>query len=212
MDIFLIRHAQSKGNELNIVQGKSDNGLSDLGKEQAEKLSNHFNIGDLHAIYSSDLSRAFYTAEPTAKKLGIEIKKDPDLREADFGIWEELTYDGIKEQYPNEHSAWFSDYYARPEWFESFESHFKRIKNALGKILKSHRIDEKVAVFTHGGSIKTQIGYFNNLTGSELAQFATVNCSLTLIRFNPTQHYEKGKLIYYNKIVIDPITHRMLQQ
>jgi len=212
MDIFLIRHAQSKGNELNIVQGKTDIGLSDLGKEQAEKLSGYFNSEDLNAIYSSNLARAIHTAEPTAKKLGLEIKTDPDLQEADFGIWEGLTYDGVREQYPNEHSAWFADYHVRPKWFESFESHFKRIKNGIEKILKIHGMDEKIAVFTHGGSIKTQLGYFNNLSGKELAKFATINCSLTLIRFNPSQQYEKGKLIYYNKIVIDPITSRILQQ
>ena len=41
MEIILIRHAQSKGNESNTVQGYSDHGLSELGKEQAKLLAEY---------------------------------------------------------------------------------------------------------------------------------------------------------------------------
>ena len=33
-------------------------------------------------------------------------------------------------------------------------------------------------------------------------QFSNANCSLTLIKYNPSKNYEDGKLIYYNKEVI----------
>ena len=91
MQIFLIIHAQSKGNETNTVQGHLDNGLSELGKEQAKSLSLLFTIDDLSAIYSSDLQRAIDTAKPLAEKLKIKIDLNPDLREAHFGIWEGMT-------------------------------------------------------------------------------------------------------------------------
>ena len=202
MEIILIRHAQSKGNETNTVQGQTDEGLSDLGKKQAKQLSEHFNIGDICAIYSSDLGRATETAEPLRDKLNLEIKTDPDLREAHFGIWEGLTYNGVKEKYSNEYSTWHKNYFIRPPWFESFELHQKRVRKAIEMILMNHNLTDKVAVFTHGGSIKTQVGYFKKLSGEELTQFTTSNCSLTLLKFNPTQKYENGKLIYYNKDVI----------
>ena len=202
MEIILIRHAQSKGNETGTVQGHTDHGLSELGKIQAEQLSEYFNLGDLSAIYSSDLGRAVQTAQPTSNKLKLNIEIDYDLREADFGIWENLTYNAVKEKYPSEYVAWHSNYYIRPIWFESFESHQSRMKKAIQRILIKHDLNEKVAVFTHGGSIKTQLGYFKKLSGEELTQFITLNCSLTLIKFNPSKNYETGKLIYYNKEVI----------
>ena len=210
MDILLIRHAQSKGNSTNTVQGHLDEGLSELGKEQAKGVSEYFKITDLNAIYSSDLDRAVQTAEPLTKKLGLDIKKDQDLREADFGLWEGLTYDEVKEKFPKEHSDWHKNYHVRPPWFESFDSHFKRVRRALEKILKIHDLSDSVAIFTHGGSIKTQIGYFNKLTGEELTRFTNSNCSLTLIKFNPSKIYDDGKLIYYNKSVISPVTQREL--
>ncbi len=202
MKLILIRHAQSKGNKENIVQGQTDEGLSELGKEQAKELSEYFQPGDITAIYSSDLGRAIQTATPTAEKLNLQIKTDPDLREAHFGIWEGLTYNEVKEKYPDEYSAWHKNYYLRPHWFESFESHQKRMQRAIRKILLENSYDSTVAVFTHGGSIKTQTGYFKKLTGEELTLFTNSNCSLTLIKYNPSTKYENGKLIYYNKEVI----------
>ena len=202
MQLILIRHAQSKGNEANIVQGQIDEGLSGLGKEQALELSEYFQAGDITAIYSSDLGRAVQTATPTAKKLNLEIKTDTDLREAHFGIWEGLTYNEVKEKYEKEYSEWHKNYYIRPPWFESFELHQKRIRKSIETILSNHSIDDKIAVFTHGGSIKTQVGFFMALSGEDLAQFTIKNCSLTLVKFNPTTSYIHGKLLYYNKDVI----------
>lgn len=199
MEILLIRHAQSNGNAKNIVQGHSCEGLSDLGKEQAKKLSSKFNTGDLDSIYSSDTKRAIQTAEPTADKLNLKINTEQDLREAGFGIWEGLTYDEVKERYPIEDNAWHKNYYIRPDWFESFDSHQLRVRSVIEKILTSHRADDKIAVFTHGGSIKTQIGYFNKLSGEDLSKISLANCSLTLLKFNPTTNYTEGKVIYYNK-------------
>lgn len=205
MEILLIRHGQSNGNKTNMVQGTMDQGLSDLGREQAKKLATYFNKNDISAIYASNLGRAIQTAEPSAQKLSLEIKTDADLQEAAFGIWEGLTYDEVKEKYPTEYSAWHKNYYARPPWFESFELHQTRIRKAIENILKNHSIADKVAVFTHGGSIKTQIGYFLKLTGEDLAQFTIKNGSLTLLKFNPTTNYEHGELVFYNKDVINLI-------
>lgn len=201
MEIILIRHGESKGNETSIVQGHLDNGLSEKGLIQAAKLSEHFNNNHLNAIYSSDLTRAVQTAEPVARKFNLKIKTDPDLREASFGIWEGMTYNEVKEKYLEEYTAWHKNYLIRPFWFENFESHQKRITRAIKKVLKNHKYDERLLIFTHGGSIKTQLGFFKKLTGEELAMFAMSNCSLTLIKFNSTKKYEEGELVYYNKQV-----------
>lgn len=202
MELILIRHAQSKGNKDNIVQGQIDEGLSELGKEQADLLSKYFDTAKITAIYSSDLGRALQTAEPTAKKLELKIKTDSDLREADFGIWEGLTYDEVKQKFQRDYDAWHKNYYTRPHWFESFQSHFERVKRAIEKILISHSLNNRVLVFTHGGSLKTQVGFFKNLSGEELTSFSNTNCSLTLLKFNPSKNYKDGEIIYFNKQVI----------
>jgi len=208
MEIILIRHAQSIGNEKDIVQGHTDEGLSELGIEQAKQLASYFKQSNLNAIYSSDLSRAIQTAKSTAEKLNLEIKIDPNLREADFGHSEGMTYKEVQEKFPEEYNRWNNNFFNRPGWFESFESHFIRVKSALEKILKNQDLNYRVAVFTHGGSIKTQLAYFNKLSGEEIAKLRTLNCSLTTIKFNPTKNYNDGKLICYNEEVIKNSTKR----
>ncbi len=201
MDLILIRHGQSKGNANNIVQGHLDEGLSDLGLDQANMLSKYFNNNDINYIYSSDLGRAIQTAEPSSKKLNISIKINPDFKEAGFGIWEGMTYDEVREKYSKEFSAWHGNYFIRPDWFESFENHQTRVRKGIEEILANHKKDDKIAIFTHGGSIKTQVGYFNKLSGQELIKISISNCSLTHINFK-SNDYESGELSYFNKNVI----------
>jgi broad specificity phosphatase PhoE len=200
MEIILIRHGQSKGNEQNIVQGQLDEGLSELGLIQAEELSAYFN--NLNAIYSSDTGRAIQTAEPTAKKLGLKINIDEDLREASFGIWEGMTYDEVKEKYSIEYKAWNENYHIRPSWFEAYDIHQSRVMKVLEKILSNHKTGEKIAVFSHGGSIKTQVGFFKKLNGIELTKVRISNCSLSLISFSPPEEYKNGELAYFSKDVV----------
>ena len=200
MEIILIRNGQSKGNEQNIVQGQLDEGLSELGLMQAEELSTYFN--NLNAIYSSDTGRATQTAEPTAKKLGLEINIDKDLREASFGIWEGMTYDEVKEKYSLEYQAWDENYHIRPSWFEAFDVHQNRVRKALEQILTKHNVEESIAVFSHGGSIKTQVAFFKKLNGAELTKIRISNCSLTLISFKPSKEYKNGELAYFSKDVV----------
>lgn len=203
MDLLLIRHGQSKGNANDIVQGHLDEGLSELGLEQANNLSRFFNPGDLTAIYSSDLGRAKQTAEPTSKKLNLKINLDPDLREAGFGIWEGMTFAEVKENYKEEYSNWHKNYYVRPHWFESFESHQNKIRKAIEKILSSHKTEDKIAIFCHGGSIKTQVGFFKKLNGEELTKISILNCSLTGITYNSSKKYEDGTMLFHSKNVIE---------
>lgn len=203
MEIILIRHGESKGNKDQIVQGQTDEGLSELGHLQAEKLSEYLATLNVGGIYSSDLGRAEQTAMPTAKKLSLPVKRDPNLREAHFGIWEGLTFNEVKKTYWAEYNAWHEDYFVRPDWFESYETHHLRVKYAIETILKAHNKNDTVLVFTHGGSIKTQIGYFQKMNGKDLANFGSANCSLACLKFNPSTDYEKGKMIYYNKTVIN---------
>ena len=62
---LLIRHGETTWNQENRWQGQADVPLSDAGRAQSRLLAQRL-LADrrqLHAIYASDLSRAFETAE-----------------------------------------------------------------------------------------------------------------------------------------------------
>ena len=97
--LIITRHGQSIANAECRFAGHSDFDLSPIGHTQAalaaEYISKTFKID---CIYSSDLLRAYNTALPTAKALGLEVIKTQELREIYVGKWEGHTTDEIAEK------------------------------------------------------------------------------------------------------------------
>lgn len=90
------------------MQGHADTPLDDIGTEQARRLGAHFGaLGILKPhIYSSDLRRAYATAEAIQAAVGGTLSTHPELREIFMGDWEGQLYDDIQALQP-EHSARF---------------------------------------------------------------------------------------------------------
>jgi probable phosphoglycerate mutase len=76
--------------------GGSDIDLTDLGREQAEKLRRWAVGQSFAAVVVSPVRRAVETASPTAAALHLELEVVDDLREVDFGIAEGRTIDELR--------------------------------------------------------------------------------------------------------------------
>ena len=97
--IYIVRHGESVGNLHRICLGHTNLDLTELGLEQAKKTAEALENVDFAGIYSSDLQRAVHTAEPHAKKRGLEINTSPDFRELYFGNWENASVLMLKEKF-----------------------------------------------------------------------------------------------------------------
>jgi broad specificity phosphatase PhoE len=78
-------HATSLDNEAGLASGWFDTGLSPTGEEQARALGLRRRDDHLTAVFCSDLSRAFRTAEITFRDRDLPIVRDARLRECDYG-------------------------------------------------------------------------------------------------------------------------------
>ena len=87
----LIRHAESVWNADGRWQGQADPPLSARGAAQAEDLARALARERADALLSSDLRRAWQTAESLGRALGLAPRSDPRLRELDVGRWAGLT-------------------------------------------------------------------------------------------------------------------------
>lgn len=96
-----MRHGRTRWNVSGRFQGRSDVGLSEEGRAQAQALSRALRDDALDAIYSSDLVRARETAGIVAATHDLDVRLDERLREFDFGDWEGLTWDEIASRFPN---------------------------------------------------------------------------------------------------------------
>lgn len=86
MKIIITRHGETEENKIGVLQGHLPGTLSDLGKEQAERLAERLKDEKIDLIISSDLARAFDTAKTIAKfHEGADLVLDKNLRELFFG-------------------------------------------------------------------------------------------------------------------------------
>jgi len=155
--IFLVRHAETDWNRDHRWQGLADLPLNVTGIRQAEELALRLAPEHLDAIYSSDLQRAYETAEAVARDRGLPVIPERGLREIDVGEWSGLTTTEIEERY--------ADGFARHTaggdgWIEG-EPHAvmsDRVVAAVTRIAASHP-EGRVLCVLHGGTIRALLAH-----------------------------------------------------
>jgi broad specificity phosphatase PhoE len=141
--LILARHGETDWNRDGIWQGHGDPPLNELGRRQAAELADRLADVEIDALYSSDLRRAYETAEIVGDAKRLEITAEPDLREMDVGSWSGLTSEEIATRFPEMT-------YHDGEEREAFD---ERAVGALHRIARAHE-GGRVLVVTHGGVVR----------------------------------------------------------
>lgn len=94
---ILIRHGESTDNLHSVWAGWKDAPLSNHGMKQAKALGDFFSDTDFVAIHTSDLKRAYLTAQAIldcqdSKETRLNLLTSPLLREQHFGVAEGKPY------------------------------------------------------------------------------------------------------------------------
>ena len=84
-EFIFIRHGQTADNLAGILQGHRDTSLDDVGREQARMTAERLRKETVDAIFSSDLRRAFETAQIIGDVTGVEAVPCRGLREWHLG-------------------------------------------------------------------------------------------------------------------------------
>ncbi len=149
MKVYLVRHGETEWNRMGRIQGWEDIPLSREGIMQAHVLREKLKDVPLHAVYSSDLSRAIQTAEIIAEPHGLEVIPLWGLREAKRGLLNGLTYKEIEEQYPDFLRNFIRDpYRTRPPEGESLEDSEQRVRQAL-ELIREENPGKNVLIVSH---------------------------------------------------------------
>ncbi len=166
--IYIVRHGQSQGNLHDLFLGHTDMDLTDLGFEQAALTADFLEHIPIDAIYASDLSRAYHTAEVTARRKGLPVIADPELREMYAGQWEGQPFYGLKAAWPEVFSTWETDFgNSQCPGGESVQQLQSRITGAVERIAKAHP-GESVCIFSHAVAIRALSAAWLGLTPNEL--------------------------------------------
>ena len=179
--LCIVRHGETAWNAEHRVQGQLDVPLNAIGHAQALAASKVLAIEKFSAIYSSDLSRARQTAEPTASRLAMKVFLDPDLRERHYGIFERLTYAEVKKMFPRDYARFEArdpDYAFRTG--ESLRDFSVRSIGVISRIADRHPA-ESILVFTHGGVLDKLYRHVTGLPLSAERKFGIPNAGLNRI-------------------------------
>ncbi len=86
--LYLVRHGETKDNVAMIMQGQRQGELTPAGARQIEELSSSLSGIRFDAIISSDLQRAYDSAQILCHRLNLSVHTTSLLRERD---WDDFT-------------------------------------------------------------------------------------------------------------------------
>ena len=89
--LFMVRHGRTEWNDTGRYLSRTDVDLSPAGHAQAERLAHWAASARIGAIATSPSLRALRTADAVGARVGVKPRRDPRLRELDFGIAEGRT-------------------------------------------------------------------------------------------------------------------------
>jgi len=138
--ILLIRHGETEWNRIHRFHGRSDEPLSQKGREEAQALALALKDEPLTAVYSSPLMRARETARYIhALHPSVSLFEEKGLIEMDFGAFEGMEAARWVEEYPDFYEVWSKApaSVTMPDG-ESLADVQKRALDALGRITGKH--------------------------------------------------------------------------
>jgi broad specificity phosphatase PhoE len=173
--LFLIRHGETEGNALRIVQ-HPDIPLSPRGVLQAERLARRLAGEGVIRIVSSDYARAAATAEHLRRATGAPLSFEPLLQERNFGDlrgtpYSELGFDMFEPDYaPPNGETW-------PVFHARVDQAWARVQE-LAAASGGH-----LAVVTHGLVCRSLAARHLILADGESVPERWENTSLTIVNW-----------------------------
>lgn len=179
MNLYLVRHGQTKSNSEGRYLGNFEDELSQQGIDEINKVREFTKNVNFDVVFSSEKKRAIDTAKILFDR---EATIDFRLNERNFGIFENKTYSEICSAFPMQRKAWEADWinYKIPEG-ESVKEAYARVVDFM-KLLEKENY-ENCLVVTHGGIIRLIYCY---LLGQDLNlfwKFLSKNGSISILKF-----------------------------
>lgn len=204
----LVRHGETPWNIERRLQGHRDIDLNIAGRKQAQATALWLAREPIDAVYSSDLQRAWHTAERIAVTLGLERKPIPALRERRYGLFEGLTHTEAAARFPDayaRHEARDPDF-TPPGDGESLVNFYLRVTAALQGLAAGHPGQTVVAV-THGGVLDMINRFVRHQPLSAPRDFAIPNAGLNwlTVRGGVWQIESWGEVAHLADLALDEL-------
>jgi probable phosphoglycerate mutase len=154
LELYLIRHGQTDFSRENRFCGSIDPPLNDVGLAMANAFGEHYASQKWDAIYSSPSQRARSTAEPLAKRIGMDVKIEDGLREIGYGEWESLRHEDVQRQWPEAYAYWAADVASRGTPGGETAFHVAARAAPVLEKIRRHHPEGRVLIVSHKATIR----------------------------------------------------------
>ena len=182
--IMLIRHGEAEGNFVRRFHGFYNSSLTDKGRKQIERLAQRLKDTHFDFLYSSDLDRAYETAQAVNKYHGLEIIKDEAFREINGGKWENVPWDDLPALFPESYGKWLKNPIETemPDG-ETMVEFNERLIAGVHKLINRHE-GKTICIASHGTAIRSLCCYFAGRDFKDLDHVEWCdNASLTVAEY-----------------------------
>lgn len=177
---YFIRHGESLANQQNRLCGHADWDLTDLGREQAKRTAQLFQNIPVDVVLSSDLLRAYHTAQAVADMKGLTVETDPGFREIFVGPWEGQLEADVIARDPETLADWRRELKHVPGG-ESIQELYTRVKASLDRAATRYA-GKSIVVATHATPIRVLTCVFSGRPLEDAAKIHPAsNASVTKI-------------------------------
>jgi broad specificity phosphatase PhoE len=191
VQILLVRHGATDWNLQGRCQGATDRELTAVGIRQAEEIAAALTRESIHAIYSSDLKRAQQTAQLIGRPHNLTVRIEQDVRELDHGALEGLTFNEIKDNFPDFLQRWRAEpAEIQVPGGERLIDVAERAWKGLNRIATRHPAAQKIVVVSHNFPI---LGIVCRVTGTDLNHYRSFHvdpCGVTRLNRNGHDEWE----------------------
>lgn len=188
--LHLLRHGETAAH--GRLVGSTDIPVDAGGYAQLQRTRDKLKQMEISFMVSSPMQRCLQTTR--FLQMGMESVVWSDLREIDFGAWENHSFQEIAAKWPDTVNAWsnWSESFTFPDG-ENIGDFLERMKNLQQKIARCEQKD--LLVVTHGGVIRHLICLYLGIAPEKYLLFdIRPGCFSTL-----ALHSEGGVLISLNR-------------
>jgi broad specificity phosphatase PhoE len=181
--IYLVRHGQTAWNKEEIFRGRSDIPLNETGLKEAELAGQYLKTKEIHAIYSSPLSRAFQTAQKIAQFHNLEVRPLDGIIDMSFGKWEGKSLKEVQENDEERYRLWREEpHRVKLSGGESLEEVRIRSMAALDEVMHNHA-GKTLVLVSHRVINKVLICGILGIDNSHFWQIGQGTTAINLLQF-----------------------------
>ncbi len=150
--LIMLRHIRTSFNVEGRLQGSLDIALEDVGHAQAVEVARRLVAahGDVRVV-SSPLARARQTAQAVAAAAHTDFAIDEAFTQRTYGVWEGLTWDEVRQRWPEEFARRQNGLEPRIDGWGSSADVAARVLDGMERWWDPQR---PTVVVSHGGAIQ----------------------------------------------------------